>query len=336
MKKEENNDNIIKELENLTIKENDSNSKEQKILKELENMINYKYNEKGELVHKITLEKCFYLPPDEYELVGMYVQKYVENYLITKLNLEVLFVPNNKSNLDFYKRDSSQAQCKILTTIDFPINRKCLVIIQGSGIVRLGQWSRNICINDNLELGTMIPYIEKAIYNELSVIILNPNERYDFENENKKINEFNTMKNHCLYVYNNIIKKNKYIKEIYFVAHSKGGECLIEILLNNKEDLLSGKIKRIAFTDSSHDNIYKKLGNENLKIFQRISRNYVCSTKPVGTFLGSYEKAKKGVSYYSSGHNIHEYTSGTAVSEIFKFFNSKEKDKKSKSIHKYK
>ena len=319
----ENNFDMINEFENLTIKENESDSKEKKILKEFENMINYKYNEKGELAHKITLEKCYNILPEEYELVGMYAQKYVENYLITKLNLEVLYVPNKKSNPNFYKRDNTQAQCKILTTIDFPINKKCLIIIQGSGAVRLGQWSRNICINDNLELGTMIPYIEKALYNELSIIILNPNERYDFEYEDKKIKEFNTMENHCLYVYNNIIKKNKYIKEIYIVAHSRGGECAIEILLDNKEDLLKGKIKKIAFTDSAHGNIYKKLGTECLKIFQQISRNYICSIKPPGTFLGSYEKAKKGVSYYSAGHDMHEYTSGTAVSEIFKYFTSK-------------
>ena len=56
---------------------------------------------------------------------------------------------------------------------------------------------------------------------------------------------------------------------------------------NNKyiEDLLYNKIKKIAFTDSAHGNNYKNLQFEGLKIFRQISRNYVCSTKPVGTFI---------------------------------------------------
>lgn len=286
---------------------------------EWEKIINYKYNKKGELINKETLKKPKKLDQEEYELVGTYVQHYVENYLITKYHLTKLYVPNNK-NSDFSKRDNEQAQCKILITQDFFVNPKCLILIQGSGSVKLGQWARSVCINENLNLGSMGPYIEKAKTNNLSVIILNPNERYDFFNHEKLIKEFDTMQNHCLYVYKNIIKINKNIKEIYIVAHSMGGECAIELLINNKEDLLNRKIKKIAFTDSAHEYEYFKLGNDGLKIFWKISRDYITSTKPVGTFLKSHNDTTKGVNLFSSGHNRHEYTSGFAISEIFKFF----------------
>ena len=207
-----------------------------------------------------------------------------------------------------------------MITKDFFTNPKCLILIQGSGSARLGQWARSVCINENLYLGTMGPYIEKAKKNNLSVIILNPNERYDFLNENKIIKEFDTMQNHCLYVYKNIIKRNHNIKEVYIVAHSKGGECAIELLINNKEDLLNGRIKKIAFTDSSHGYEYFKLDNDGLQIFWRISRDYITSTKKVGTFLKSHNDTDKGVNLFSSGYNKHEYTSGYAINEIFKFF----------------
>ena len=158
-------------------------AKNEKFSKELENLIEYKYNDKGELVHKKAGTKCERLSKQEYEIVGMYVQKYVENLLIKTFNLTTLYIPNNMSS-DFTKRDESQAQCKILTTKDFPKNPKCLMLIQGTGAVRLGQWARSVCINENIDLGSMKPYIEKAIQNKFSVIILNPNERKDLTYEN--------------------------------------------------------------------------------------------------------------------------------------------------------
>ena len=320
----------IKEKQNelLNKKENEEKSeikeiKKEQSSKELEQLIDYKYNEKGELLHKETGKKVSKLSQKEYELVGKYVQKYVEELLIQKFDLITLYVPNNKSN-DYTKRDESQAQCKIVTTKDFPDNPKCLILIQGTGAVRLGQWARSVCINENLDLGSMIPYVEKAINQHFSVIILNPNERRDFLYEEKRIKDFTTMERHCVYVYNKIIKTNLNIKEIYIVAHSMGGVCTVEILLNNKEDLLGGKIKKIAFTDSVHGEEYQDLGKKGIEQFRKISRNYVGSEKNLGEFERDYTTSYGGVDCYSSGHKKHEYTSGSAIDEIFKYFNSNE------------
>ena len=299
-------------------KENEKNLKKMKNIGELEKLIDYKYNENGELINKKTGKKCGMLNKQEYDLVGMYVQKYVENLIITKFDLNILYVPNKDNNYE--KRDETIAQCKILTTKDFLTNPKCLILIQGTGVVRLGQWARSVCINENLNLGTMIPYVDKAIKKNYSVIIFNPNERKDFKTE-EKIEEFNTMEKHSVYVYNNIIKKNNNIKEIYIVAHSMGGECTVDILLNNKDDLIKRKIKKIAFTDSVHGEDYLKLGKVGIEIFREISRNYICSDKPAGTFIRDYTTSYGGVDCYSSGHCKHEYTSGTAIDEIFKYFN---------------
>ena len=299
--------------------------KKEKSISELEKLIDYKYNENGELINKKTGQKCGKLNKQEYDLVGIYVQKYVENLIIKTFDLNILYVPNHNPNPDFLIRDESIPQCKILTTKDFPTNPKCLILIQGTGVVRLGQWARSVCINENLNIGTMIPYVNKAIENKFSVIILNPNERKDFKTE-KIIPEFNLMEKHSVYVYNNIIKKNLNIKDIYIVAHSMGGECTVEILLNNKEDLINNKIKKIAFTDSVHGEDYLKLGKQGVDIFRKISRNYVGSDKPCGTFVRSYETSYGGVDCYSSGHTKHEYTSGFAIDEIFKYFNEKDND----------
>ena len=169
-------------------KKEEKEIKKEKTLKELEEQIDYKYNESGELLHKKTGKKVQRLNFDEYEKVGKYVQKYVEDLLIITFDLTILYVPNNKSS-NFEIRDIEQAQSKILITKDFYTNPKCLMLIQGTGAVRLGQWARSVCINENLELGSMKPYIEKAKQNNFSVIIYNPNERRDFDT-GENIKEF--------------------------------------------------------------------------------------------------------------------------------------------------
>lgn len=40
---------------------------------------------------------------------------------------------------------------------------KLLVLIQGSGVVRAGQWARRLIINQDLNSGTQIPFINQAM-----------------------------------------------------------------------------------------------------------------------------------------------------------------------------
>lgn len=40
---------------------------------------------------------------------------------------------------------------------------KLLVLIQGSGVVRAGQWARRLIINQDLDSGTQIPFITRAM-----------------------------------------------------------------------------------------------------------------------------------------------------------------------------
>lgn len=40
---------------------------------------------------------------------------------------------------------------------------KLLVLIHGNGVVRAGQWARRLIVNEDLDSGTQIPYIKRAI-----------------------------------------------------------------------------------------------------------------------------------------------------------------------------
>lgn len=46
--------------------------------------------------------------------------------------------------------------------------QKLMVLIHGSGVVRAGQWARRLIINEDLDSGTQIPFIKRAM--DVSVI----------------------------------------------------------------------------------------------------------------------------------------------------------------------
>jgi len=123
-------------------------------------------------------------------------------------------------------------------------------------------WSRSVCINDSLEKGSVIPFLEFAKINDYNVLIFNPNERYSSTDSlqcQKKINEFSSMEKHCLWVWENIIEKFSKTDEIHIIAHSMGGACTVEILKNANKFKKINLIKKIVFTDSVHGESLKKI-----------------------------------------------------------------------------
>lgn len=50
-----------------------------------------------------------------------------------------------------------------------------LILIQGTGSVRAGIWARSVCLNENLELGSMLPLIDAAKKQNMPVLVMNPN-----------------------------------------------------------------------------------------------------------------------------------------------------------------
>ena len=190
-------------------------------------------------------------------------------------------------------------------------------MIQGTGRVTLGEWANKVCINEGLNLGSMIPFVEKAKSKGFSILIMNPNERYGLNGKNK--HQFKNMKEHCVYVYENLILNNEKIKDIYFISHSLGGECNVEILKFFEKDLLSNRIKKIAFTDGLQGGACHSLSKDGIQKFRQISRNYIASKENKGKFLET-ESYFSGCDVYSSGVNIHEYTTGFVLDDIFNYF----------------
>ncbi len=161
--------------------------------------------------------------------------------LIDKYEMKQLWLSSSAKMLrgfnSNFKPNLSLPQADIYVSKDFKENNeKLLCLIQGTGKVKAGYlillssiWSRAVCINDNINNGSVIPFLELAKRKRMAVIIFNPNERRD-PRTGKEIKEFSTMESHCLWVWKNVVEKYSKAKEIYFVSHSMGGYCTIEII----------------------------------------------------------------------------------------------------------
>ena len=59
--------------------------------------------------------------------------------------------------------NSKAPKVNIFVSDDFFANPgRCLVLIQGTGAVRAGQWARSICVNDSLNEGSILPLLDYA------------------------------------------------------------------------------------------------------------------------------------------------------------------------------
>jgi hypothetical protein len=94
---------------------------------------------------------------------------YIQQRMVKEFNMQEKFLPiepklpPHQSNNIFLSEDA-------LTNPD-----KLMLIIQGSGAVRAGQWARALCINASLRYGTILPYLKQAKDNGYGVIVFNPN-----------------------------------------------------------------------------------------------------------------------------------------------------------------
>mmetsp|Transcript_30627 Transcript_30627/g.35058 ORF Transcript_30627/g.35058 Transcript_30627/m.35058 type:complete len:121 (+) Transcript_30627:108-470(+) len=117
---------------------------------------------------------------------------------------------------------------------------------------------------------------------------------------------------------NKFVVKKCIAKEVYVIAHSRGGVCLHKLLTKFWYEF-ELRVKAIALTDSAHKDIRDGLIDqneedwltENCKHFRR-------SDLRLGKKLDSMQDP--AINAYSAGHAKHEYTTGTSWPLIQKFF----------------
>jgi predicted alpha/beta hydrolase family esterase len=149
---------------------------------------------------------------------------------------------------------------------------------------------------------------------------MNPN--YFVDQDGKQIDpRIDTMEKHCRYVFKKYVIRRCQAEEIYIIAHSAGGRCLVDLFKKFRTEFVDN-VKAVAFTDSSHKNFQDTfIDKEEENWVKEHCIHYVKSAKPLGSEVKSTDEGM--MPSVSAGHTNHEYTTGSSWEEIQKFFISK-------------
>ncbi|ELR19510.1 uncharacterized protein ACA1_269310 [Acanthamoeba castellanii str. Neff] len=298
---------------------------------------NYAYDDHGVLRNTINGDKFHWVNQMHYDALGDFIVEHIQNLLKKEHNMEEVILPLDVDNPDVPRTN-------IFLTPGALQAEKLILLIQGSGAVRPGQWARALCINDSLEVGTIFPYLRKCAERGWGVVVFNPNQnagtkpgadddeawfktREAFLSTAKvmrpikhliKIPGSETPSKHTTYVWDHFCAKAA-ASRVAIIAHSAGGICTMDLLRERGEEVMP-RCVGVAFTDSVH----WVSGRDPVPVRQFIKKNavnWVKSNKPLDApERGSGED---GCPCVSAGHPKHEWTSGCCVESVFKFLDDK-------------
>ncbi|XP_056888026.1 cotranscriptional regulator FAM172A homolog isoform X4 [Takifugu flavidus] len=263
----------------------------------------YAFNEDGQLRHTETGEPFVFNAREDlhrwnqkrYEALGEIITLYVYELLEKTCNMTKAILPVDAS--------PDEPTSFIYLTPDALLNpSKLLVLIQGSGVERAGQWARRLIINQDLDSGTQIPFITRAIQ------------------ENASSEE------HVVHVWDHFVSKAE-AKNVFIMAHSYGGLSFVE-LMNQRETDVKNRVRAVAFADSAHNIWHQDTSKGTQDWMQQHCCNWVSSSEPLDAPLDSMLPDCPRV---SAGTERHELTPWMSFNSIFRFFNEvlelKEDDK---------
>uniref|UniRef100_A0A8C3AUX9 ARB2 cotranscriptional regulator A n=1 Tax=Cyclopterus lumpus TaxID=8103 RepID=A0A8C3AUX9_CYCLU len=252
----------------------------------------YAFNEYGQLRHIKTGEPFVFNAREDlhrwnqkrYEALGEIITQYVYELLEKKCNMTKAILPVDTTE--------DEATSFIYLSPDALSNpSKLLVLVQGSGVVRAGQWARRLIINQDLDSGTQIPFITRAI------------------------EENGSSEEHVLYVWDHFVSKAA-AKNVFIMAHSYGGLSFVE-LMNQREMQVKNRACAVALTDSAHNIWLQETSKGTQDWMQQHCSNWVSSPEPLDTPL---DPMLPDCPRVSAGTERHELTSWMSFNSIFRFF----------------
>ncbi|KAL6051577.1 Cotranscriptional regulator FAM172A [Balamuthia mandrillaris] len=301
---------------------------------------NYTYDEEGQLRNAIDGSKFHWVNQAHYDALGDFVVLYIQRRLKEEFGLAEVLLPVDAEEGEL--RNNIFMSEDALTNPD-----RLLLLVQGSGAVRPGQWARALCINNSLEHGTIFPYLKEAKKGGYGVIVFNPNQNGEIIEQTagpdpkskeaflapaRKITSASPRKRpkivkirgnespeaHVLYVWDHFVRQAQ-ASDICIVAHSAGGANTMALLRRRQEEVLP-KLRAIAFTDSVH--WVHPRDSEEIKAFMKENAvNWVRSKQPLDT--PEENEDEDDCPCVSAGHEKHEWTSGCAINSVFAFLNKK-------------
>lgn len=172
-----------------------------------------------------------------YEALGDIITEYVYSLLEQNGLQRIPLTPNDPQSTFVFASKS-----------DFSSTDKLMVLIHGTGVVRAGQWSRSLIINQSLDKGTQLSYIKHARDLGYEVLVTNTNDNY---RDSRPVPGSDRAEAHGRSVWDRFISPAKNLKHVAIVAHSYGGIVTVN-LAQHKPDEFKRLVFGVAFTDSVH------------------------------------------------------------------------------------
>ena len=284
----------------------------------------FKFNKAGQLHYHMRNDDKPYeynqRPDDQefnqcvFDIIAEDVLKYVFSLLVHQEGLLCATIPLNK------KEELGHTTSFIFHSPNLSSYEKLLVLIQGSGEVRAGIWSRKLTLTHSLESGTQIPFIQRAKQLGYGVVVLNPNQNKN-DKFQKVVEGSETPEAHFTYVWRNFVKPSK-VKHVAIVAHSYGGVITMKGAAEIKS--VSKRTFAVAFTDSVHDLQLQMSDKQCKKLAPWITnntKNWVCSQKSLNT--KEEEVREIDSPRVSAGTTVHQETSWKAFDAVWEFIEKK-------------
>lgn len=152
--------------------------------------------------------------------------------------------------------DTDEPRCIFHTSKNFSVAEKLLVFVCSFRGLSCGIWSRSVLLKDGVQVGSMLPYFQKAIAAGYGILVMNPNMNTqlmvtsDGAVEKMPIRGSSNAEEHCDHVWRNYIFPSAAHK-VHFIAYGYGGVLVTQLIAKYRYELKS-RLGNVAFIESSH------------------------------------------------------------------------------------
>ncbi|KAJ8003366.1 hypothetical protein DPEC_G00147590 [Dallia pectoralis] len=247
----------------------------------------------------------------EDQALCLHITQHVHSLLEEQLHFFKLYLPppihhkgGHRANLRYHQGDPCLGYV-YMSPGALESTATLLVLVQDRGTVHCGLWSWRAAASEGLAMGSMIPYVRKALADGYSVLLMNPNQGGVGE----------TPEDHAHHVWD-LITSRCTTSRVVVIAHGYGGLVFVDLLCRRPQEVVR-QVWAVAFLDSSHSLWHQPLGAVGREWLRTHSRRWVLSSKPLNQPVGSL---KAGCLQMSAGTQKHEAAPSVCMESVFKFF----------------
>ncbi|KAK1929846.1 hypothetical protein P3T76_014692 [Phytophthora citrophthora] len=213
--------------------------------------LDYYFDDAGTLRHCRTNQAVYELMSDERRAGELDDIVKAAIFHIQMEMLAELAFKQARLPLDPRPDEPKEARSSIFLTSDWRTNANLLVVVNGGRGAQPGIWSRDLLIQEGLELGSMLPVMRRATTCNFAVAVVNPStNNVTIGNDTFPIRGSSSPDEHMLYVWDNIISRAQ-ARNVYVLAYSFGAKSVVTLIQNREEQVVK-RVNALVFAEGAY------------------------------------------------------------------------------------